>query len=594
MENPGMVSMFKSLTESGLQGFLGCPAVIYEASLIEFFENALVRDGVVINTVAGKLVEISEELFAETFELPVEGLTNLSEIPKDLVFYAKSIVSLTGEPSATIETIVDSVAEPVSETAVADVVNEGPSTTDDVDDIIQQVLTETAQIGADKEEIDGGADSIFFAVISVLHSFVQYSLFSGLSTADISSFVSTIAMDRTVLRDVQILQNLVSVSPNVQMVLDQRPFSSSTSDTSAMHFDETDTVATSPFLPTISTEVQDILAQLRASVAHIHVELLGHKDYVNKIRKTISLHIHVLERKLTERFDAYDRTYRVLFNNVCHDMRDHKNLLSLELKTETLNICCSKSRNLSLGSVISSFEPNRSADELLPRRGPRERRASGIGEHACIPASNEHLSKGAGDVSGEAPPMLKSAVHESKTRIYTVLGTKKTISSSCICPADGSQYYQSAVGLVFMESAVELAMETSRVKSVVCNQARAKLNQLEHAGSYSDQQEDSADEKRCVRYGMSCDDISLDVITISSWLSADGLALMMSSVTSSYSADGLSEQSQESAVSHTVEAVVHLRSLGVLTAAGCGIGSVHAVVRSNLLVEPSEEEEGEM
>ncbi|KZV21187.1 cysteine protease [Dorcoceras hygrometricum] len=47
-------------------------------------------------------------------------------------------------------------------------------------------------------------------------------------------------------------------------------------------------------------------------------------------------------------------------------------------------------------------------------------------------------------------------------------------------------------------------------------------------------------------------------------------------------------------VSHTVEAVVHLRSLGVLTAAGCGIGSVHAVVRSNLLVEPSEVEEGEM
>ncbi|KZV41868.1 hypothetical protein F511_16812 [Dorcoceras hygrometricum] len=41
-------------------------------------------------------------------------------------------------------------------------------------------------------------------------------------------------------------------------------------------------------------------------------------------------------------------------------------------------------------------------------------------------------------------------------------------------------------------------------------------------------------------------------------------------------------------VSHTVAAVVHLWSLGVLTAAGCGIGSVHDAVRSNLLVEPSE------
>ncbi|KZV28593.1 hypothetical protein F511_13641 [Dorcoceras hygrometricum] len=63
---------------------------------------------------------------------------------------------------------------------------------------------------------------------------------------------------------------------------------------------------------------------------------------------------------------------------------------------------------------------------------------------------------------------------------------------------------------------------------------------------------------------------------------------MTSSVTSSYSADGLRDQSQESAerrrkthvyvVSHTVEAVVHLWSLGVLTAAGCGIGSVHKFV----------------
>ncbi|KZV38888.1 hypothetical protein F511_43773 [Dorcoceras hygrometricum] len=76
--------------------------------------------------------------------------------------------------------------------------------------------------------------------------------------------------------------------------------------------------------------------------------------------------------------------------------------------------------------------------------------------------------------------------------------------------------------------------------------------------------------------------------------SADVLALMTSSVTSSQSADSLREKSQESAVSHTVAAVVHLRSLGVLTAAGCGIGSVHEVVRSNLLVEPSEVEEGEM
>ncbi|KZV21232.1 1-aminocyclopropane-1-carboxylate oxidase-like protein [Dorcoceras hygrometricum] len=61
MDDPGMVSMFQALMASGLEGFLGCPAVIYEAALVDFFENASVRDGVIISTVAGQLVEISEE-----------------------------------------------------------------------------------------------------------------------------------------------------------------------------------------------------------------------------------------------------------------------------------------------------------------------------------------------------------------------------------------------------------------------------------------------------------------------------------------------------------------------------------------------------
>ncbi|KZV40673.1 hypothetical protein F511_32383 [Dorcoceras hygrometricum] len=98
MDDPGMVSMFQALMASGLEGFFGCPAVIYEAALVDFFENASVRDGVVVSTVHGVTVEISEQFFAETFELPVEGLSELSKILKDLVFDARSIVYLSGEP----------------------------------------------------------------------------------------------------------------------------------------------------------------------------------------------------------------------------------------------------------------------------------------------------------------------------------------------------------------------------------------------------------------------------------------------------------------------------------------------------------------
>ncbi|KZV06942.1 splicing factor, proline- and glutamine-rich-like [Dorcoceras hygrometricum] len=98
MENPGIVSVLNALMASGLEGFLGCPAVIYESELVDFFNNGSVRDNLVVSTVNGVPVEISEQLFAQTFELPVNGLADLSEMPKDKIFDAKSIVLLSGEP----------------------------------------------------------------------------------------------------------------------------------------------------------------------------------------------------------------------------------------------------------------------------------------------------------------------------------------------------------------------------------------------------------------------------------------------------------------------------------------------------------------
>ncbi|KZV28046.1 hypothetical protein F511_06915 [Dorcoceras hygrometricum] len=67
--------------ESGLSGFLGCPSVLNKDALTEFFLNGSVRDGKVVST----------------FELPVDGLTDLSKIPNDIVFDERSIFSLSGE-----------------------------------------------------------------------------------------------------------------------------------------------------------------------------------------------------------------------------------------------------------------------------------------------------------------------------------------------------------------------------------------------------------------------------------------------------------------------------------------------------------------
>ncbi|KZV28500.1 hypothetical protein F511_15580 [Dorcoceras hygrometricum] len=109
------------------------------------------------------------------------------------------------------------------------------------------------------------------------------------------------------------------------------------------------------------------------------------------------------------------------------------------------------------------------------------------------------------------------------------LGTKKNISrkkliaqrrEAAISVQQLVQYKDSAVGLVFIESAVELAMETSRVESV--SLFKKKKNR---SWSWNDEVQQEAiviqQLRRCARYGISCDDISLDVITISRKRSAD-------------------------------------------------------------------------
>ncbi|KZV26885.1 hypothetical protein F511_22446 [Dorcoceras hygrometricum] len=90
MDDAGLVQMFESFIATGLKEFLGCPAVFYEAALTEFFEKSSIRDGMVVSTIRGTTVEISEEFFATAFELPTEDLADLSEVPKNLVFDARS------------------------------------------------------------------------------------------------------------------------------------------------------------------------------------------------------------------------------------------------------------------------------------------------------------------------------------------------------------------------------------------------------------------------------------------------------------------------------------------------------------------------
>ncbi|KZV37729.1 hypothetical protein F511_16269 [Dorcoceras hygrometricum] len=93
--------MFKALEACGLQGFLGCQSVLYETELEQFFDTNLVQGGDITGAVSGKFFAISQSRFVEVFELPTEGLMDLSEVPKELVNDAKRIFSKSGQPIST-------------------------------------------------------------------------------------------------------------------------------------------------------------------------------------------------------------------------------------------------------------------------------------------------------------------------------------------------------------------------------------------------------------------------------------------------------------------------------------------------------------
>ncbi|KZV22022.1 hypothetical protein F511_40936 [Dorcoceras hygrometricum] len=71
--------------------------VLYEQDLEPFFDTAFVKDGDILCGVSGKFVAVTEDRFTGVFEFPTEGLIDLSDVPQNLVFDARSIFSKSGE-----------------------------------------------------------------------------------------------------------------------------------------------------------------------------------------------------------------------------------------------------------------------------------------------------------------------------------------------------------------------------------------------------------------------------------------------------------------------------------------------------------------
>ncbi|KZV50224.1 hypothetical protein F511_03178 [Dorcoceras hygrometricum] len=310
MDDPGMVSMFEALVASGLRGFLGCPAIVYEDALIDLFENASVRNGVVFSTVGGQIVEISEKLFAETFELPIDGLGDLSEMPKDAIYDARSIVSLSGEPinlsgrknqmKMPFRLLCDIVAKAIS-------VKAGSFNAITVEKFSLMTVVVCGvkmnwvkflfgvlkkMVSAKSKQAKGFAIQISL----LLATFPTVEL-------DISEFLSSIALDRTILRSVQRSQDSFAVAPSVQLSLEQHQSSSSSDSSSSLHFDQTDINATASSQPTISPDLSAVFADFQAA--------LSEQIFVSQ--SDISSRMHKLEQSVCDSLRDQADVFRNLF-----------------------------------------------------------------------------------------------------------------------------------------------------------------------------------------------------------------------------------------------------------------------------------------
>ncbi|KZV19989.1 pentatricopeptide repeat-containing protein [Dorcoceras hygrometricum] len=120
--------------------------------------------------------------------------------------------------------------------------------------------------------------------------FIDLSLFSWLPSTDISEFLSSIALDRTILRSVQRSQDSFAVAPSVQLSLEQHQSSSSSDSSSSLHFDQTDINATASSRPTISPDLSAVFADFQAALS----------DQIFVSQNDISSRMHKLEQSVCD------------------------------------------------------------------------------------------------------------------------------------------------------------------------------------------------------------------------------------------------------------------------------------------------------
>ncbi|KZV52065.1 hypothetical protein F511_42415 [Dorcoceras hygrometricum] len=141
--------------------------------------------------------------------------------------------------------------------------------------------------------------------------FVDMSLFNRISRAEISEFLSAIALEKTVLRGVQSFEDSFSVSPRVQLGLTQQQSFSSSSSSSSLHFDKTDIDATASSRLHISPDLSAMFADFQATLS----EQLFESD------SNISSKLHKIEQHVRDSLSDQAAVFKSLSQEARQESR---------------------------------------------------------------------------------------------------------------------------------------------------------------------------------------------------------------------------------------------------------------------------------
>ncbi|KZV46912.1 myb domain-containing protein [Dorcoceras hygrometricum] len=152
-------------------------------------------------------------------------------------------------------------------------------------------------------------------------------LFNRLPSADISDFLSTIALERTAFRSVQ-RSFAESVVPSVQFSLDQRQtFSSFTDSSSSLHFDVSDVDAIASSLPPVSQDFSAALADLQAILS----------EQINESQSGISSKLHK-KQGFRDSMHEQAAVVKKLFQEACQEGRSMDDVQTLRFNEFRKNI----------------------------------------------------------------------------------------------------------------------------------------------------------------------------------------------------------------------------------------------------------------